>query len=398
MAKTERKKELIILIAKEPWQHTPGTLAKAIGVNESTASSYLEELTEAGFKFCQNESGGLFLVQSGCLEHKPLKEPVIRQLEVIKAIAANKSGKSSAEIKAWLEHNSETSISEKTIDRTLQELKLKELILQAGDKYIINDDKVLSHLYLEQTEKTLLLEALAAAEGTAPLPEEAKSAFTLVRRLVSAGESRKTVVYVHGRSPVHHSTVNSFCQSIETAARNSSKLKLLYRKDAEDAATERTINPLGIVYYWVLDKWYVVAADAALPEMVKTYSVENILHCEESAEGFEPPESFNLKEYFKQAWGIYFGDEPQQVKVRFTDYFNLAGRAKEELAHRESCEFTESEAGLIMTDTVQGLEEFAVWLRSFSPGVEVLETPELREKAAAELRKTLALYEGGADT
>lgn len=395
MSKVGRQRALIIKLAKEPWLHTAASLAHDYGVDESTLTRDLKHLTDNGFKFTADNSARLFIERSGCLEHEPLNEAVLRQIEVMKLIASSKNGKRENEIISSFNNNTENNLSDKTLQRTIKVLKQKNLIIQAGERYLINQEKVVPRLYLEDQEKILLLEALALAEGMAPLPEEAKSVSAQLKKLVaSQSKARKKTVHVHGRSPVHDQATNYYCTKIENAARKHCKLKILYRK-AQEPATERTLNPLGIVYYWVLDKWYVVALDHADTELIKTYSIDNILHCEETGESFVPPQEFDVRDYFKYSWGIYRGEEATAVKVRFFNYYSVSQRAREELAHRESCEFTECEDGFIMTDTVQGLEEFAVWLRSFGPGIEVVEPLELRDRVIAELKTTLTLYESG---
>jgi predicted DNA-binding transcriptional regulator YafY len=394
MSKADRKRELIISIAKEPWQHSIGSLAQALCVDEITISRDLKQLSDSGFLFDQNELSKLFLLRSGCPQHEPVKDPVIRQMEIMRFISSDKKGKNHSDIISWFKSNSEIDVSDRTVERTINELRHKKLVVREGERYKSNPEKVITQLYLEEKERTILLEALAVAEGSAPLPEEVKSVSALLKKLVSKGEPTKwKTVHVHGRSPVHDLTVNYLCRKLESAARSRNKLRVLYRK-SEEPASERTINPRGLVYYWVLDKWYVVAVDGTQTEQVKTYAVDNILFCEETGETFEPQEGFELQDYFRCAWGIYRGDDTRAVKVRFDNYYTVIQRVKEELSHRDTCVFTEAEDGLIMTDTVQGLEEFAVWLRSFGPSVEVIEPAELREKVVEELRKTLANYEG----
>ncbi len=387
----ERKRELIKNVAMEPWQHNVGSLAQALGTTETTISRDLKELADRGFLFAKDNSGKLYLSHSGSPEYEPVKEPVLRQMKIIRFIASDKNGKCHGDIVNELKSE---EISDRTIERYIKELLLKNVVIREKGRYKINPEKVISHLYLEEKEKTILLEALSLAEGASPLPEEVNSVSALVERLVSNGAPGKHRIYVHGRGPTHDAAVNYFCHKLEDAARSRTKLSILYRKWGEPAG-ERTISPLGIVYYWVLDKWYVVATDDKQPQLVKTFAVDNILLCERTGEVFEPPGDFDLRNYYKYCWGIYHGDELTRVIVRFKNYYTVGLRVKEEVNHRETCVLTEDEDGLIMTDLVQGLNEFAVWLRSFGPAVEVIEPPELRQQVIEEWRKTLACYEGG---
>lgn len=67
MSKADRKKELIVKIAKEPWRHTAASLAEEFGVDATTIARDLKQLSENGFSFATNDSGRLSLSQAGSL-------------------------------------------------------------------------------------------------------------------------------------------------------------------------------------------------------------------------------------------------------------------------------------------------------------------------------------------
>ena len=168
---------------------------------------------------------------------------------------------------------------------------------------------------------------------------------------------------------------------------------MLYRK-SEQKASEVQLNPLGIMYYWGLDNWYLVAQENDQSPTIKTYAVDRILAIEEQGETFLQPPGFDLQDWYKYAWGVYRSGKPKKVVIRFRNYYSTIQRVKAELSVRKTCVLREDDEGLIMEDMVDGIGEMAVWVRSFGQGAEVIEPPELREVVIADLEQMLENYGG----
>jgi len=150
---------------------------------------------------------------------------------------------------------------------------------------------------------------------------------------------------------------------------------------------------LGIVYYWVLDNWYLIAQNEG-DLKIKTYLVNRILDVTGLPETFSPVQGFNLKIWYQYAWGVYRDQCPVPVIIRFYDHYSTLNRVRAELAKRETCKLIEDEGGLLMKDQVEGIDELAVWLRGFGAGAEVIEPLALREKVTQEFTRLLQMYGG----
>jgi predicted DNA-binding transcriptional regulator YafY len=363
-------------------------LAADLGVSLSTLKRYLNQLEIQGYIFTRDKEGRLFLQQTGWDRLSTLKDATIRQMEILRFVNAHLNGVKGTDIMARFT----VSKDEKTIGRDLKELEKRELITNRQGVYVLNASLVLPPLQLDAAEKSLLLEDLAVLQEMSPRKDEAKSLTAKLQISLNLRSNEPEIIAVHGRRPSENLRRSYYCQRLEEYARTHSEIVLLYRRD-EEAAYEVKVNPLGILYYWALDNWYLVAVDE-IDQTIKTYSLDRILSVEETGKTLVLPNGFDLENWFKYAWGVYRSGSPVKVKIRFRNYYTTIQRVKDELIYRETCSLQEDGDDLIMVDTVDGLSEIAVWLRSFGQGAEVVEPLELREAVITDLEQILSNYGG----
>lgn len=388
MSKMNRQAELIKLLAKEPWQHDKKSLANALRISELTLQRDMEGLLEKDYQFAQNERNRYYLVQSGWFGQTILKNSTLRQVELLQLLHRAKRRLTVAELTRGLNRESEEEIGEKSVERAVKDLLSKGLVTREGNSYALNPAQILPPLELGEHERRVFYEALKLAKALNPLPDQMPALEAKIKLKLPPIDERRETIYVHGRTPSYDIRRTQYCNALEQAALEKTVLTLLYRKE-EAPAREYRLKPLGIVYYWVLDKWYLVAENNG---QVRTFAVDNILHVELEKEHFTALEGFNLKEYFKYSWGMYHSEARVPVKVRFYDYHSTLQRVREELKFRETCSLIEDGNGIIFSDEVEGLQELAVWLRGFGPGVEVLYPEELRELVRTEWESLEKLY------
>jgi predicted DNA-binding transcriptional regulator YafY len=386
LTKTNRQAELIKLIAKEPWQHDKKSIAQILQTSESTIQRDIEELGEKDYRFAQSERNTFYLVQSGWFDQSVLKDSALRQVEILQLLYRVKKSLSVPEIARRLNQESKEEVfGEKTIERAVKDLHSKGLVLRKGNLYGLNPSHILPPFELSENERRVFYEALKLAKALNPLPDQIPALEAKLKLKIPLEERRETI-YIHGRTPSHDIRRTQYCNALEQAAREKILLTILYRKE-DFPAKEYKLKPLGIVYYWVLDKWYFVAEYHG---EIRTFAVEQILHIEWHKEHFTEPEVFNLKDYFKYSWGMYHSDSRTEVKIRFYNHYSTIQRVKDELKFRETCVLFEDKEGLVITDEVDGLQELAVWLRGFGPNAEVIYPEALKEllqKEWTELRK-----------
>lgn len=195
---------------------------------------------------------------------------------------------------------------------------------------------------------------------------------------------------------------------LEHAISLRQRLRLEYRGSGgseQGENGERTVDPYGLVYFWVQGAWYLVAFCHQAREM-RTFRVDRIRRLTGLEERFTYPVDFSLAEHFRYAWGVELGPL-YRVSIRFQDHFNVLDRVRKEVAHRRDGRLVEepgerngaggtdgANGAFLYTDVVAGLHEIRVWIRSFGESAEVFEPPELRESVAWTARLILERYGG----
>ncbi|WP_407313067.1 helix-turn-helix transcriptional regulator [Desulfosporosinus sp. SB140] len=169
---------------------------------------------------------------------------------------------------------------------------------------------------------------------------------------------------------------------IENAIRGSRRMTITFK------GRVIKVDPLGIVYYSRLRKWYLVSRQG---ETIKNYNLNNITEVSETNEGFVYPEGFSLKTWFGPRWGMEYG-ELLQVKVRFLNRSQTLAKMRKDIAHRRSELTTLEDGSVLFQDDIIGVNEFISWILGFGSAAEILEPVELRELILERVRSTLENY------
>ena len=383
MGKSDIQYRLIRTLAFSPWIYTPKMLAGELGISQCTLNRSITEMETRGCIFTRDVQGCLFLQQTGW-DGLTIKDATLRQMEILRFICAYPKGVKVAEINERFKKTKD----EKTIGRDLKELQQRQLITNNQGVYVLNSSLVIPPIQLDAVEKSLLLEHMTVQQEMSPLKDEAKSLTSKLHISLKLPKNNQDMIVVHGRRPIEDLRRSYFCQRLEEYARASKKITVLYRK-REEKVSEVQLNPLGIIYYWGLDNWYIVAQVNDQNPTIKTYAVDKILAIEEQDGTFLQPPGFDLQDWYKYAWGVYRSGNPKKVVIRFHNYFSTIQRVKAELSARKTCVWREDDEGLIMEDMVDGIGEMAVWVRSFGQGAEVIEPPELCAAVIADLERML---------
>ncbi|MDP4127459.1 MAG: WYL domain-containing transcriptional regulator [Bacillota bacterium] len=388
MGKSDLQYKLIKTLAFAPWEYTVKTLADFLEVSQTTLNRYLTEMERRGCIFTYDSHGRLFLQQTGW-DGFNIKDATLRQMDILRFISAYPNGVKVTEIYSRFKDHK----NEKTIARDLKELLRRQHITNNQGVYVLNSNFVIPPIQLDAAEKSLLLEHLAVQQEMSPLKDEAKSLTAKLHISLNIPKNDKDTVVVHGRRPIEDLRRSHFCQRLEECARACKRILILYRKN-EGEVSELELNPLGIMYHWGLDNWYLAAQDNGQEGNIKTYAVDKILTIKEIGGNFSRSPGFNLEEWYKYSWGVYRSGKPAKVVIRFHNYYSTIKRVKEELSFRETCVLREDDEGMIMEDMVDGLGEMAVWLRGFGQGAEVLEPLQLREAVIKDLEQMRENYGG----
>lgn len=125
---------------------------------------------------------------------------------------------------------------------------------------------------------------------------------------------------------------------------------------------------------------------------IHTFKLERICKAQLTEETFEIPEDFDGAELLGSAWGVMFGDEVEEVVLRFSP--DVTRRVKESIWHssqmREDCD----DGGCILRVRVAHPLEMKPWVRGWGADCEVLSPEWLREEIGEEMRRAAEVYGG----
>ncbi len=263
----------------------------------------------------------------------------------------------------------------------------------AGRPWHLDDGGyVLPPLPLAAEEAWALLEAVRGTGADSPLAGVASRLRQALLGCAGNGEGSSASILVKGVRPVYDpGQPEGLVRRLDKAVSLRRRVRVWYRSAAGELS-ERKVDPYGLLYYWVQAAWYLAGYCHQAGE-VRTFRVDRLRRLQELDERFAYPPDFSLEEYFRLPWGVDRG-EPHRVVVRFWDHFNVLHRVRKETAHRRDATLTPEPGGTVLyTDTVAGLNEIRVWLRSFGESAEVLEPPELRASMLESALQILERYE-----
>ncbi|MBE3577808.1 MAG: WYL domain-containing protein [Limnochordales bacterium] len=311
--------------------------------------------------------------------------------------------------------------SEDAIWRDLDALRKEGLVerVSRGGRARSEDTYRLNPAAFLQLPADLALEAASLArelEPMAPLspfPETVREALLLLaspatcagrwssgRRIQGSVRPRRRLI--KGRVAWERELTQRYVEELEAAARTGQQIAVEYEPPGGGVG-EWIGDPLGVVYYWVLDAWYVCVRLVAWPESaaippltewgrLALLRLDRMISFRPTGERFTYPAGFSLSDYLAVPWGVELG-EPFAVTVRFEDTFDVLTRVRQETAHRKARRLTPIPGGLIYQDVIAGPGEFLRWLRGFGSSAEVLAPDWLRERAREGAERLARLYE-----
>jgi predicted DNA-binding transcriptional regulator YafY len=108
-------------------------------------------------------------------------------------------------------------------------------------------------------------------------------------------------------------------------------------------------------------------------------------------EHFTPPSGFDRREYFEDRFGAIQGGSQHTVVLQVSSH--LARYFKRKRYHPTQ-KIEEKKDGIRVTFSVRGLEEIASFVRSWGPGVKVIEPSELVDRIKSDAQSVLDNYSG----
>ena len=125
---------------------------------------------------------------------------------------------------------------------------------------------------------------------------------------------------------------------------------------------------------------------------IRTFKIERIRTIELlDDQPYTIPEDFDPSEQLKDAWGIWFSENPPEtVKLKFAR--KVAKRVAETTWHSDQNTDLLDDGSLLWAARVANWKEMLPWIRGWGADVEALEPPALQKELRKETRKLTSLY------
>jgi predicted DNA-binding transcriptional regulator YafY len=161
------------------------------------------------------------------------------------------------------------------------------------------------------------------------------------------------------------------------------------------AAGSENVHPYLLSPYFVEPSavgyaTHVIGYEESYFHQVQTFKLERVQAAQLTNEVFEVPADFDPTTLLDSAWGIMFGEELVEVRLRFSP--QVARRVAESIWH-PSQRLAQCDDGdcILMVQVAYPLE-MKPWIRGWGPDCEVLAPPDLRAEVAAEMRQAAEVY------
>ncbi len=289
---------------------------------------------------------------------------------------------------------------ERTVRRDLEHLESAGYVEAPGER---NTGYCLSGAFMPRFSLTFheLISVVRALESAPEAVADPRTTASIRSKLFAAmapcvdqAHAIRRRRYTKGRARRSDPAILARVDALEVASLESRVVQLSYMERQKGNRSVREVEPLGLVYYWFHDMWYLVAICCTARE-IRHFRVDRIAGIAVTNRRFQYPSEFDLAAYVSGMWGVYAG-EPTRVSVRFFDEMNVLARLRAEIADRPSACLTQVDTGVWeLVDTVAGLSEFRVWLRSFGSSALVIEPECLRMQLIESAMRMRDMYGTG---
>jgi len=178
---------------------------------------------------------------------------------------------------------------------------------------------------------------------------------------------------------------------IINAMRDGIVLSMKYHNFWRTIDQELTLKPYFLKVYE--QRWYVIGQASTHPHELRTYALDRIISLDSTTEKFVYPKKFSPEGFFSNCFGIFHTDDkPGKVKLKVSNsqalYLDTLPLHRSQ--HRVDEESTDKY--VIYEYFMSPAYDFVQFLASKAASIEVLESPELREEVAEEVKQMYKTY------
>lgn len=181
-----------------------------------------------------------------------------------------------------------------------------------------------------------------------------------------------------------YSEKSEFIDTLLRAMEESHAVKLTYHALQSTEPVTYDIYPFGLIYH--RGSLYLVGR-ARRRKDITLWKIDRVSDAKILGSTFQRPKDFDLQSHITKTFGVYPGDDPVKVRVRF---HSAVSRYVSECCWHPSQRLAQHRNGGVIAEfDLEGLEEIQRWIMSFGKHAEVLDPPELREAILEEWQEAL---------
>ncbi|MEK6675524.1 MAG: WYL domain-containing protein [Planctomycetota bacterium] len=174
---------------------------------------------------------------------------------------------------------------------------------------------------------------------------------------------------------------------VQQALARQVKIKVRYDSYYDRKVLDLILHPYHLIY--IHRGWYLIAF-SELHTQVRTFKVERLLQSRSLDVGFRIQPTFNIDQYFGNAWLMIRGDRLFHVKILFSP--KVAANVDEIAWHKTQRSSYQDDGSLLFEVDVEGIQEIIWWILGYGEHAVVLEPLELREAMIQHVRRLAETY------
>lgn len=287
-------------------------------------------------------------------------------------------------------------VDKKTIYRYMDSLNMASIPVRAkkgryggfyiGDEYYMKQPALTN----DEVQALLLSSEILSKENGFIYAEELKKA---VSRIINSSlNTQKELSNIKETMDFQVSKIGSFedlegkISKLNYAMQNNLSIKISYFSMSKNGQTTRVVDPYSLTFRKGF--WYLIGY-CHLREEIRIFKVLRIKSIRVTEAKFKKPKSFSVKEYMKNSWNIYRGEDTE-VKIIFNK--EIAPFIKETDWHENQKIEDLPNGEIAFTVFVNGTNEIKSWIMGFGDKVKVMEPASLKDEIKKEIKKLNLIY------
>lgn len=272
-----------------------------------------------------------------------------------------------------------------TIKRDIEKLRMRGAPIEYDARrhgwYYADDTWQLPALDLTEGDLMALLVGERALEAyrNSPYHTELRSVFARLTELLP------DKVSVQSEDLVEHVSVitdpitridSRVWETVRTGLFRQTSIAIHYQAPGYDTTATRIVDPLHLVGH--RGEWYLLCWSHH-HEAVRIYAMVRIKSAHLRDESFVRPDGFDPESYIDPAFGVFVNEASVQVAIQFDG--EAAATIPERTWHRDQTIERLPDGGIVLRFRTNQQSQVLFWLSQWGPNAEILEPPELRERA-----------------